>query len=214
MENVDLSKVSAEDLRKALQEKTKQEIETREKERVVYEKERDQFIFDSIQIAEDFNSKIKEFKNTLSIAFNHQEEKLKSYGKIRANSKGGFSLVSKDGKMKITRTRSTKPTWDERSEKAMRLIEDFLKTTVRKKDSRLFDILFSFIQKNDQGELEYSKVMLLLQHQDKYEDARWKEGLELLKESYSLHFKGFGYYFSKKDKEGKWESIEINFQAI
>lgn len=214
MEKVDLTNVSAEDLRKALQAKTKEEQEAREKDRLDYEKERDGLILESITIAEEFQTKIQEFKSTLTDAFIKQEERLKTYGGIRANSKGGFSLVSKDGTMKVTRTRSTKPTWDERSEKAMRLIEDFLKTTVRKRDSKLFDILFSFIQKNDQGELEYSKVMLLLQHQDKYEDPRWKEGLALLKESYSLHFRGFGYSFYKKNDQGKWENIEINFQAI
>jgi hypothetical protein len=107
------------------------------------------------------------------------------------------------------------PQWDERSDKALELIADFLRDTVKKKDIKLFEILFSFIQKNEKGDLEYSKVMHLLQHKGKYNDPRWLEGLELIQESYNVQLRGYGYEFYSKDEiTGKFEKVEINFTAL
>lgn len=214
MEKVDLTKVSAEDLRKALQEKIKQEQLDRENEKKAYENERDELINEIIDRSIKINIDLKLFKDGLNTVFNDHEERLKNYGGIRSNSKGGFSLIHSSGSYKVSRIRATEPTWDERSSKALELISDFLRDTVKKKDSKLFEILFSFIQKNEKGELEYSKVMHLFKHRDKYDDQRWVEGLNLIQESYSVHLKGFRYDFYKKDNDGKWEKIDINFTSL
>ena len=58
-------------------------------------------------------------------------EKLNEYGKIRSNSKGGFSLMHSDKTIRIKRRRDTQPTWDERSTKALELIHAFLYDTVK-----------------------------------------------------------------------------------
>jgi hypothetical protein len=214
MENLDLSKVSAEDLRKALQERLKQEQIDREREKQAYENERDELINEIIEKSVKISVDLKLFKEGLSTVFNDHEERLKNYGGIRSNSKGGFSLIHSSGNFKVSRIRATEPIWDERSVKAEELISDFLRDTVKKKDSTLFEILYSFIQKNEKGELEYSKVMHLFKHRNKYSDARWVEGLNLIQESYSAHLKGFRYDFYKKNEEGKWEKIEINFTSL
>ncbi|WP_107039933.1 DUF3164 family protein [Brumimicrobium mesophilum] len=185
-----------------------------EKEKKEYEDERDATVLDLIYKAEAVNEALKEFKNTCHETFEAHKERLDKYGGIRSNSKGGFSLTHANGNMKATRIRSTTPQWDERSEKAIELISDFLRTTVKKRDAKLFEILISFIQKNDKGELEYAKAMHLFKHRDKYDDPRWVKGLDLINESFSIAFRSYGYTFSVKDKEGKWENIDINFTSL
>jgi hypothetical protein len=50
-------------------------------------------------------------------------------------------------------------------------------------------------------------------YEDKFDDPCWKEGLKLIKESFSNHLKGYGYEFKVKGDDGKWENLYLNFQA-
>ncbi|MDC9722399.1 MAG: hypothetical protein PSN34_06455 [Urechidicola sp.] len=73
----------------------------------------------------------------------------------------------------------------------------------------------SFLIRNKSGDLEYSRVMDLLSHEDKYTDERWVEGLHLVKESYSNVMKGYGYQLMHRPKEGdKWDNINLSFSSI
>ncbi len=207
--------LSIDELKAVLAEKEKEEKEARQLAKTTYEKNRDYFIKRVIAQATELNGMLVKFKNELHTAFDEHQKRLNEYGEIRSNSKGGFSITSSDGLYRAKRLRSTQPNWDERSTKAIELISDFLRDTVKKRDQKLFDILITFIQRNEKGELEYSKVMHLLQHKAKYDDARWVEGLTLIQESYNVQLKGYSYEFQVCDQEtGKWQKIEINFTAI
>lgn len=139
---------------------------------------------------------------------------LTEYGEIRGNSKGGFSITSSDGTMRVTRTRDTEPYWDERSTKAVAMLKEFLEDTAKKRDKDLFEILMGFMAKNDKGDLEYSRVFHLLKHRHTFSDPRWTEGLNLLEESFQTNLRGYGYEIKVKDEQGKWQSISLNFTSL
>jgi len=207
-------KHSAAELKKMLAEAEAAEKAEREKARLEYEQSKESTINALISAATSVNQIVSDFKKDVHLEFEKHAELLEQYGGIRSNSKGGFSLISKDGSLKVTRHRSTTPQWDERSEKALELISDFLRDTVKKRDVKIYDILQSFLQKNKKGDLEYSKVMQLLTHKDKYEDPRWIEGLDLLQESFSIQLRCYSYSFHQKDDQGSWEPIDINFHTV
>lgn len=62
--------------------------------------------------------------------------------------------------------------------------------------------------------MEYSKVFILIQHEQMWDDKRWQEGIRLLKESYSVNLRGYGYEFKSLDEQGKWENLKLNFTAL
>jgi len=148
------------------------------------------------------------------VVMEQQAEKLSAYGEMPGKSKGGFSVTHSDGEQRVTRIRKTQPFWDERSVKAQELIHDFLHDTVKKRDVKIFEILISYIQKNENGNLEYDRVMNLLNHEDKFTDPRWVEGLRLIKESYRVNLRGYGYEFKKKGTDGKWETLDLSFAGL
>eukprot|EP01038_Epipyxis_sp_PR26KG_P000918 gene918-1293_t len=139
----------------------------------------------------------------------NQANKLANYGKIRGNSKGGFSVSDRNDTMKVTRRRDTEPVWDERSTKAIELIKEFLGDAIKKRDLDMYEILMGFLERNEKGDLEYARVMDLYKHEAKFDDERWKEGLRLIKESFSNHLKGFGYEFKFRNDEGKSVNMSI-----
>ncbi len=160
------------------------------------------------------NNQLTEFKKEVEKVMQYQAEELEKYGEMRSNSKGGFSIVNTMDTHKIRRTRDTNPTWDERSQKAVELIKDFLQDSIKKRAEKEFNLIMSFLEKNSAGDLEYQKVMTLLSQESNYDDPRWKEGLKLLRESYKIVLKGYGYNFEFKNPDGKWNTIPLNFSNI
>lgn len=214
-ETVTKKEMSIEELELMLEKKKAAQQKRLEKERVAYITERDKNIQELIEDAYALNVAIKTFKGRVAHTMQLQSDKLADYGKIRKNSKGGFSITNEAGDKRIVRRRDTEPTWDERGDKGVAMLKDFLGDVVKKRDLELYEILMGFLERNEKGDLEYSRVMDLLKHENKWNDKRWSEGLRLVKESYSNTMKGYGYQFMLRPEEGdKWESINLNFSSI
>ncbi|KVV14832.1 DUF3164 family protein [Flavobacterium sp. TMP13] len=202
------------ELEQMLANRKKAERAKEEKEKATYEKDRDQMVEKVLLTASALFRELGEFKTYCHIEMDKQAVKLSEYGKVRSNSKGGFSVTNSDDTMRITRRRDTEPVWDERSGKAVELIKEFLGDAIKKRDTKMHDILMSFLERNANGDLEYGRVMDLYKHEDKFDDPRWKEGLKLIKESFSNHLKGYGYEFKMKGADGKWQNLYLNFSSL
>lgn len=213
-QTLDPSQMTTAELEAMLKKRKDSEKKKQEKERIDYESNRDKVVLNTITTAKALFKELAEFKTYCHIEMDKQAVKLAEYGKIRSNSKGGFSVTNSTDDMRVTRRRDTEPVWDERSTKAIELIKDFLSDTIKKRDVKLYEILMGFLERNANGDLEYSRVMDLYKHEDKFDDARWREGLRLIKQSFSNHLKGFGYEFKFKDDAGKWQKLLLNFSSL
>lgn len=206
--------MSTQELAELLAKRKKEEQAQRQKEKAKYEKEKEhtvQMLFKHLWPAVEACKTLKELCHD---EMESMHERLLNYGMLRGNSLGGFSLTSTCGNFRVKRTRDTKPQWDERGEKGLKLVHDFLYDKVKRRDKKLFTMLMSFLERNKAGDLEYSRVMSLIQYEGTYQDERWQEGLRLIKESYQVHLQGYGYLFQRKDEHGKWQTININFSSL
>lgn len=210
---MEIKDLSTEELKQLLAQKEKEEKAERLKKKAAYEEKRDKIVKMLMMQADDIHYKLKNFKELTHRLMEEQAIALEDYSKINKKSKGGFSITDSSGQLRITRRRDTEPFWDERGNTAVAQIKDFLVDTVKKKDLKTFEIMMSFMEKNKAGDLEYSRVFLLLQHEDKYDDPRWVQGLQLLRESYSVTMKGYGYEFKVKTDKG-WETLPLNFSSL
>ncbi|MGV0830730.1 DUF3164 family protein [Empedobacter brevis] len=217
MTTIDIEKLSPADLEKLqnqIVQRQEKEQKAREKERKNYEAERNAFTVGIFNEAKELSELISKFKTKVSEGMQKYSEKLAEYGEMRSTSLGGFSLFDESKELRIRRTRDTEPIWDERAVKGIELIHSFLMDTVKKRDTELFEILISFLERNQAGELEVSRVMNLMQHEGKFNDDRWIEGLRLLKESFSTILKGYGYLFQYKGVDSKWKTLTMNFSSL
>lgn len=214
MNNEALQGLTIEQIEAALSEKKKQAQAEREKEAKAYVQHRDFVIEQMIGMAVDIEQMMVDFKAYCNETMDDQASNLEAYGKLRGNSKGGFAITHTDSTRRVIRIRRTEPQWDERAGKAVGMIRDFLNETVKKHNKKLFQILMTFVERNEEGDLEYARVMNLIQHEDKYTDPRWVEGINLIKESYSNRLKGYGYEFKVAKEDGKWHTINMTFASI
>tara|TARA_R110002051_G_scaffold297564_2_gene363945 strand:+ start:13606 stop:14280 length:675 start_codon:yes stop_codon:yes gene_type:complete len=190
-----------------------------EREKAAYVTDRDAMISELIQEGLTLEDNLRQFKAKVHASMDEQKEKLDGYGKIRSNSKGGFHIIDEAGLFMIKRRRDTEPRWDERSDKGVALLKDFLATTIKKRDIKTYTLLMGFLEKNAAGDLEHSRVMELLKHQQLYDDALWIEGCKLVREGYSSYLKAFGYELKTKvvteqNPTGKWQSITLSFSSL
>lgn len=215
---IDTNKMTA-DERKALMaelaKEDKAEKAKRLKAKKKYEDNKDTSIEDLMDEAVELSLAIARFKQKTHAVMDIHREAINEYGGIRSNSQGGFTIENSKNNKRITRRRDTDPSWDERSNKAVGIIKDFLLSEgIKKTSGRVHGILMGLIQRNKNGDLEYATVMKLLQYEDTFQDPRWVNGLQLLKEGYSIAFKKFGYEFKTKDQHGKWNRLELNFSSL
>jgi hypothetical protein len=213
-ETIDITKLSTAELESLLKKRKASEVAKLEKEKIAYEADRDEKILKIMNTANALARELGEFKTFCHITMGEQQAKLDAYGKINKKSKGGFSVTNSEDTLRVTRRRDTEPVWDERSTKAVDLIKDFLGDTIKKRDMKLYNILIGFLERNEKGDLEFARVMDLYKHEAEFDDARWKEGLRLIKESFSNHLKGFGYEFKTKNADGKWDNLYLNFSSL
>lgn len=209
-----IDNLSTAELKAALAQRTKQERAAKEKAKRQYEEQRDKAVAELFDDAEKVYEALQNLKQKAHEVMSVQHDILSGYGGIRANSLGGFSIESSDAQRKIVRRRDTQPVWDERSKKGIEMVKSFLEDKIKGRDKKLFEILTSLLERNTKGDLEYSKVMHLLKHEDKYEDDRWVKGLQLIKEGYASHLRGFGYEFKMKDQDDKYQTLALNFSAV
>ena len=214
MANTEEKQYSIEELQEMLAKQKKVDQKKREKEEDKYIHDRDTRVMELVDIALDLEVQMQAFKQKCHETLEEQENELKTLGKLNKKSKGGYSITHSNGTRRVTRLRRTEPFWDERAEKAIVLIKEFLYGTVKKRNVKLFDILITFIEKNKQGDLEYARVMNLIRHEDKYDDPRWKEGLKLIKDSFNNRMKGYSYEFKVEDKDKKFRNVELSFTSI
>ncbi|WP_392471273.1 DUF3164 family protein [Sphingobacterium cellulitidis] len=213
----DISTMTPEQRKALMQQLAKEEKAEKAKKakaKKAYEKDRDTSVEELFSEAEQISLAMARFKTKMHAVMEKQQEKLNEYGGVRSDSKGGFSLTHTDGTMRVTRRRDTDPTWDERANKAEELIRSFLSDSVKKSNKEMYELLMTFIARNDKGELEYASVMRLIQHEHLYNDPRWIEGLQLIKESYRILFKAYSYEFKFKNPVGKWERLKMNFSEL
>jgi hypothetical protein len=209
-----IEEMTDKEIEQYLQQKRKKKEQKLQREKKAYEEKRDKLIKRLVTQAIQLNIALAEFKDDCDQEMEQQHERLDEYGMIRGNSKGGFSITDQEDQYRIIRSFDSKPRWDERAEKAENLLREFFETTIKKRDRKLAEMLLSYMTKDKAGNLRYSSVMNLIQHEDKYDDPRWKEGIRLLKESYNSSFSKFYYHIQTRDEQGEWQNIELNFSKV
>lgn len=210
----ELKEMSVEQLERELAARKAEETAQRAKAKQAYEVKRDRVVKRIMSQAMRLNSYMTAFKTDLSTVFDEMKDECDKYGSIRKNSIGGFSLTNSEDNFRITRRLDNTPVWDERCDKGVSLIKEFLVDNIRAKDKKMFDILMTFLQRNKKGDMNYANIMHLLKHEDKFTDERWVEGCKLLRENYTTAFKKYYYVLSTKNAKGEWEPINLNLAAI
>lgn len=179
----------------------------REKARKDYENLKKETIAELSPIAEDLSLQLARFKDKAFSQLATLYELLQDYSKRHADGKGNFQIENED--FRIMFKRQGKGSFDERSHQAEKHIIDFVNSKFED-DMDTRDLIMSLLERK-KGDLDIQMVQKLYSMEDRFDDDNWREGIRLLKESYSYnHSKDYVSFF-KKSRNNAWEAINLNF---
>jgi len=210
MKTIDIKQLSTEELEAALAQKKEAERKERENQRKSYESLKKETIEDLAPVAEELSRSILRFRDKAFTQLGSLYELLQDYSKRHQDGKGNFKIENEE--FKIIFKRQGKGTFDERSEQAEKHIIDFLNTKYDG-DIDTKDLILSLMERK-KGDLDINMIQKLYSMEDRFDDENWREGIRLLKESYSFkHSKDYISFF-KKGRNNQWEGINLNFSSI
>lgn len=202
-----LKVLTTEELEAELNERHQQKAIEREQKRHEYESLKSSVINELAPYADQLSANLMSFKKK---AFDELEtlfDLLKDYSKRHQDGKGNFKI--EDENFKIQFKRQGKGTFDERSHQAEKHIIDFLSSKYEG-DVDTKDLIMSLLERKN-GALDILLVQKLYSMEDRFDDNNWREGIKLLKESYSFSLSKDYVSFFKKGDNNEWEGINLNF---
>lgn len=203
-------KYTSDELKAMLAEQTRLEAEERELKRQTYEKLKGETIDELFSCAKEINDLLTKFKEKAFRDMAALYALLQEYSNRHKDGKGNFEIESDINK--IVFKKQGKGNFDERSVQAEKHIIDFL-TTKYEGDLDTKDLIMSLLERK-KGDLDIQLVQKLYSMEDRFDDANWKEGIKLLKESYTYtHSKDY-ISFYEKDDHGKWVNVNLNFSYV
>lgn len=208
-----LEGMSVEQLEAALKKKKEAEKAAEGQKKADFEKRRQAYVDELTMQAEQLSKEIAFFhQHAKALLLTFREDSRQYAGMIRANSKGGYSIETPTAKAVLKF--QNKMGFDERATLAEELINDFLTSTVKKRDLAIYELLMDLLKRDAKGKLEPQRVMEIIKHEDRFEDERWTKAIKLLKESYQIQGSKYYMEFSVKDEDGKWQLLNLNFSAL
>lgn len=199
--------MTIEELEAELNARKQKEAQKREQKRIQYESLKKSVINDLATTADHLSAQIQSFKTKAFSDLGSLFGLLKDYSKRHQDGKGNFKI--EDEHFKIQYKRQGKGVFDERSHQAERHIIDFLSSKY-KGDLDTKDLIMSLLERKN-GALDILLVQKLYSLEDRFDDENWKEGIRLLKESYSFSLSKDYISFFKKNENNEWEGINLNF---
>ncbi|WP_281322171.1 DUF3164 family protein [Flavobacterium aestivum] len=192
--------------------KVARESERIEKEgqRIAYESLKAETVIQLVSKADRINLMLAGFKKD---SFNNMQtiySLLQEYSSRHADGKGNFRIEHEN--MRVNYKRQGKATFDERSHQAEKHIIDFVNSKFSD-DPDTRDLIMSLLERK-KDELDIQLVQKLYAMENRFDDNNWKRGIELLKESYHYSHSKDYITFEKRDENGQWNLINLQFSNI
>lgn len=207
-----LNNIPTADLEAMLAKRKEGEKSQRDKEREAYEALKDETVTKLVTGAITLNAALADFKVDAFKDAQAVYQVLQDYSDRHSDGKGNFTIENKAKTLRMSYKKQGKPSFDERSHQAEKHIFDFVKNKyVGDKDTS--DFIMSLLERKN-GSLDIDLIQKLYAMEDRFEDANWKRGIALLKESYTfMHSKDY-INFEQKDDKGEWQPIVLQFSRV
>lgn len=216
MSKVDLSTLSADERRVALQELMAMEQAEKNRRTEAYEGIRAQFLIDVKRRFNEYAQHGKDFKGWLRGEAESFYRVLVEYGKLKRDEQIGYTVADDDFKVQVKGNRVKG--FDERADVAEKRLVDFLNAWIENKESGvknpMYKLAMAMIQRNEMGDLDYKSISRLYELEADFADPEYSEIMELFRESNVVEGTCINFYFEQKDQYNNWRKVEPSFNRL
>ena len=178
--------------------------------RAAYEEEKNEAIQGIAIEAEELLDALQEFKNFVFDKLNYLISRINEGNPDKAQNSHTFKTA--DGKFKVEFARQLVNDYDERSGVAVKLISEFVSEKYAQ-DAETQELVLSLLERRN-GNLDPKLVQKLYAMEDRFDDDKWKRGLQLLRESYKVADTKEYVRFFRKTNANAWEGIKLDFAVL
>ena len=175
------------------------------------DKEREKIVLKSIERAEKLHERLKEFKEELFGEADAFFDNLMAVNKVKAESKGNYSLTSFDKTLKIEVSVQDRIEFDDQIQVAHAKIKEYLTEITKDANIDIQTIVNAAFQ-TSKGKMDVKRVLGLFELRITH--TKWIEAMELIKGSISRNGSKRYLKLWKKDEIGEYKGIELNFSSI
>jgi hypothetical protein len=207
---VNIQNLTTADLEKLLNDRKAKERQDLENKKGTYEQLRNDTVEKLIPMAAAIRDQLIDFKRLAFGELGAVHDLLKEYSARHEKGKGNFRITNADDTMRITFRSNEFGYFDERSTQAESHIIEFLDKQFAG-DAQTRDLLRSLLQRS-KGRLDINQVQRLYKFENSYDDANWREGIRLLKESWTA---GKTKWYAQFEVliNGTWSPIVMDFAS-
>lgn len=205
-----LDQLSEEQLEALLEKKRAGKAQENEKKRLAYETLKDESLNKLGYGALHLFDLIMEFKKLSFDELDAVYDVLQDHSQRHRDGKGNFTIQNDN--FKIIYRHQINMDFDERAEQAKLHILDFVNTQWDG-DANTRELILNLMNTTN-GSMDVRDIQKLYKMEDRFDNENWRIGLKLLKESYTERDTKDYIRYEKKEKDGSFSGINLNFSKI
>ncbi len=159
---------------------------------------------------EEASTALTGLKREVYDAFARVIETKKEVMGTQAKDQRSHSFLSEDGKKRIIVGYYLRDGWDETVEDGISKVKDYISSLAGDEETRkLVDIILDLLSRDGKGNLKADKVLQLDKYAESIQDARFSEGVAIIKEAYRpVRTKDF-VRAQVKNAMGGWDDLPL-----
>lgn len=175
------------------------------------DKERERIALAIYTKAVALSNKLKDFKEESFDVADGLFEAMLEEAKVKQNGKGNYSITSFDKEIKIEISIQETVDFDDSIQIAHLKIKEYLEEKTGGVDRELQEII-SHAFATTRGKMDIKRVLGLFKLSIKH--PKWMEAMELIKQSISRNRSKRYMRVFKKDKQGEYRAVDLNFSSL
>jgi hypothetical protein len=175
-------------------------------------KQQDATAFKQSKKALALHNSLVAFKKEIMDECDALYEQMKADAHIKTSQKGSYAITSFGGEVKIEMTIQDRVAWKEPEIGfAKAKIFEYLKSELGDKQEAVRKLIYTAFETSG-GKLDTKRILGLLKLE--INDATWKAGIELLKQSMQVVDSKRYVRVFVRDAEGEYQPIDLNFSSL
>lgn len=215
MPTTDINKLSAAELARLAKEARAKERAQADAKRREYDRLRDEYLETCFGKMAELSATLKEFKDhAVKLGLELHEKMYLAYDREPKEGIDSYTLTSSDGLRKVVIERQWRCEYDETSIMAIETIRQVLRDKFEGRNKGMYKIIDSILMRNTKGDYDERLVAKLRKHEEDVSDPRFSEALDLLAKSYRPTSSQTYIRAYRKDEQGRWQDITMNWSRM
>lgn len=215
-EQVDISKMSTEQLEELLRQKKAEDQKAAEARRNAYESLKNgviNTIEGKVRQAVDI---VRELHDSVVNETGAFYETMKEYGMLKSTEQRSYTLQNDRFKIEVKSNKIKG--FDERADIAASRLIEFLNSWIRGRSNGesdpMYRLAMAMLERNRYGDLDYKSISKLYEMESQFNNPEYSAIMQLFKESNVVEGAAINFYFYEKDKLGNWRRLEPSFNRM